>query len=220
MEQITELLVAFDDDDDKVYCQGMWYLLNDVFNQMGYKLKLIHDSESAIRVADIYITYFIAGMATLCQPYMKLRKKQSLSVVIIQGLNAPHAYGFPACLQRSVFLRKNDSTDSILYKIKYAWNNIHTRLSNVEDVCKYCQPSFLTESEMRVAHGLWSGLSVYQIADILCISPKTVSTHKRNIMDKFNLHSSLELMHFIRHGNKYLFKHTVFRKALLSHLEE
>jgi DNA-binding NarL/FixJ family response regulator len=40
------------------------------------------------------------------------------------------------------------------------------------------------------------GLSIKNIADQLFISPKTVENHRSNIMNKLNLHSTMELVRY------------------------
>jgi DNA-binding NarL/FixJ family response regulator len=47
----------------------------------------------------------------------------------------------------------------------------------------------LSIREMEVFPLLADGLSVREIADRLCISPKTVETHKYNIMEKLGIES-------------------------------
>jgi DNA-binding NarL/FixJ family response regulator len=43
---------------------------------------------------------------------------------------------------------------------------------------------------------LGSGLSVSQIAEELAISPKTVSTYRRRILDKLGLETTAELIRY------------------------
>lgn len=54
----------------------------------------------------------------------------------------------------------------------------------------------LTDREKQVLKLLAEGLSNKQIADILCVSVKTVMGHRAHIMEKLNLHSRTELVKF------------------------
>lgn len=56
--------------------------------------------------------------------------------------------------------------------------------------------SALTAREQQVMRMLAEGLSTKEIASSLFISPKTVENHRSSIMDKLNLHSTLELVRF------------------------
>jgi DNA-binding NarL/FixJ family response regulator len=64
-------------------------------------------------------------------------------------------------------------------------------------------PAFivLTDREREVLQQLAEGKSTKEMADDLSVSVKTVETHRRNIMEKLNLHSVAELTKYaIREG--------------------
>jgi DNA-binding NarL/FixJ family response regulator len=54
----------------------------------------------------------------------------------------------------------------------------------------------LTPREQQIMRLLAEGLSSKDIADQLFISPKTVENHRSNIMNKLDLHSTMELVRF------------------------
>ena len=54
----------------------------------------------------------------------------------------------------------------------------------------------LSEREFEIFGYLVKGKRVNEIADCLCISNKTVSTHKLNLMVKMNLNSTADLVHY------------------------
>lgn len=54
----------------------------------------------------------------------------------------------------------------------------------------------LTPREQEIMRLLAEGSSAREIAESLCISPKTVENHRSNIMHKLGLHSSLELVRY------------------------
>jgi DNA-binding NarL/FixJ family response regulator len=59
----------------------------------------------------------------------------------------------------------------------------------------------LSERELEVLKCFAEGMSYKQAADILCISPRTVETHRVNIMHKLGLENLADLVKFaIRHG--------------------
>jgi DNA-binding NarL/FixJ family response regulator len=61
--------------------------------------------------------------------------------------------------------------------------------------------SELTEREREILKLVAEGLTNHQIAERLCISPKTVDTHRTHVMDKLNLHSRAELIKYaLRRG--------------------
>ncbi len=54
----------------------------------------------------------------------------------------------------------------------------------------------LTKRELQVMCMIASGKAQKDISDTLCISEKTVSTHKKRILDKLNLTSNFELIRY------------------------
>jgi DNA-binding NarL/FixJ family response regulator len=71
------------------------------------------------------------------------------------------------------------------------------RLSNGEP----SPGGLLTAREREVLQLVAEGFATREIAERLHVSPKTVETHRRNLMDKLNLHSVAELTKFaIREG--------------------
>lgn len=61
--------------------------------------------------------------------------------------------------------------------------------------------SLLSNREMEVFHLLVAGKSSKEIAEKLCLSVKTVSTHKTNLMEKLSLSSVADLVRYsTQHG--------------------
>lgn len=54
----------------------------------------------------------------------------------------------------------------------------------------------LSDREIEVIELFAEGLSYSEIADKLCISKRTVETHKKNIMEKLNLKTTIELVKY------------------------
>ena len=54
----------------------------------------------------------------------------------------------------------------------------------------------LTEREQQVFRLIVEGNSTKQIADVLCVSPKTIEKHRANVMDKLDIHDPVGLVKF------------------------
>jgi DNA-binding NarL/FixJ family response regulator len=54
----------------------------------------------------------------------------------------------------------------------------------------------LTAREQQILRMVAEGRSTKEIAAELCISPKTVENHRANIMEKLNLHNTMELLRY------------------------
>ncbi|GAF84008.1 unnamed protein product, partial [marine sediment metagenome] len=59
----------------------------------------------------------------------------------------------------------------------------------------------LTERELQVMLMITKGLKVQEISDKLCLSPKTVNSHRYKLFEKLKIQSDVELtLLAIRHG--------------------
>lgn len=59
----------------------------------------------------------------------------------------------------------------------------------------------LSDREFQVLQKLSTGLTVAEIANELCLSPKTVSTHKTRLMQKLHLKTSADLIRYALNHN-------------------
>jgi two-component system invasion response regulator UvrY len=59
----------------------------------------------------------------------------------------------------------------------------------------------LSQRELQVMLMVTQGQKIQEIAEMLCLSPKTVSTYRYRLFDKLNVKSDVELTHLaMRHG--------------------
>jgi two-component system response regulator NreC len=78
---------------------------------------------------------------------------------------------------------------------------LHDYLQRVHDPAAHRPADELTAREREVLKLIAEGHSNHAIADLLCLSPKTVETHRGNIMDKLGLHKVTDLVIYaIREG--------------------
>ncbi len=62
-------------------------------------------------------------------------------------------------------------------------------------------PTLLSGRELEVLRQIAMGRSVAEIAELLCLSPKTISTYRHRLLEKLKLHSSADLIRYaIRKG--------------------
>ena len=84
------------------------------------------------------------------------------------------------------------------------------RLDRFEHQPLTCDPVSLTEREVEVVRLIADGLSYTRIAELLDLSAHTVTTHRRNIMQKLGVNNTAAVvMYAVKHGlnspNKFLF---------------
>jgi two-component system response regulator NreC len=104
-------------------------------------------------------------------------------------------------------LKASPSTD-ILEAIRMAHRNEYFLSSRLkaEVIGKYLKTKrsapalrgydLLTEREQQVFRLVAQGHSTSRIADILCVSPKTVEKHRTSLMNKLGVHDRLELLKY------------------------
>ncbi|GAB1371062.1 response regulator transcription factor [Candidatus Kapaibacterium sp.] len=69
-------------------------------------------------------------------------------------------------------------------------------VGGITDIDDILEQPLLTERETSVAKLTAQGMTSNEIADILFISPRTVETHRRNVMHKLNLKNTAELIKY------------------------
>jgi two-component system, NarL family, response regulator NreC len=78
---------------------------------------------------------------------------------------------------------------------------LHDYLQRVHDPAAHRPADELTEREREVLKLIAEGNTNQDIAEMLCLSRKTVETHRGNIMEKLNLHKAADLVKYaIREG--------------------
>lgn len=106
------------------------------------------------------------------------------------------------------FLHKDSSKRELITAIKAVYNNdgyfsenlskiiYNSYIKKVKEPAITDQEPCLSERETDIIKLLGEGISHKEIADKLNISPRTVETHKSNILAKLNLNNTIELVKY------------------------
>jgi len=138
-----------------------------------------------------------------------IREAVPASQVVVLSMHAKETYVQQALTAgaRGYVLKASPSRD-ILDAIRAAYRGEYFLSSRLqaEVIGKYLQaqrnvPSMrsydlLSEREQQVFRLVAQGRSTSQIADILCISPKTVEKHRTGLMNKLDVHDRLDLLKY------------------------
>lgn len=128
-------------------------------------------------------------------------------VVVTQYDDQEYVYRFLKAGASGYVLKRAASTD-VVTAIRAAYRGgsflhpdvapavIHGYLKKDQEEWGKDPYELLTDREKQVLKMLAEGLSNKQIADILCVSVKTVMGHRAHIMEKLKLHSRTELVKF------------------------
>ena len=114
-------------------------------------------------------------------------------VIVVSMLHQPHfvqqamdagALGY--VLKEATAQELGVAIGAVLNGKQYLCERLHGHMSNSSD-------QRLSRREEEVLHLIALGASTRDVAEQLFLSPKTVESHRKNIMDKLNLHSVAEL---------------------------
>jgi DNA-binding CsgD family transcriptional regulator len=184
------------DETDLIYRQGMETLFNQIhLNGAGEGIEFNSLTIINATVADVVIKSFVPGEEYICQSILKFRTMPGLIIGLHERKNVPHPSELPLCITSMIFVRRADSLNKVREKIIQAWNKRNVECSNQSRVkCNECKCRKLTSQQQEIIKCMLDNKDTPDTAESLAISPKTVSTHKRTIMNKFKLRSDCEVL--------------------------
>lgn len=98
------------------------------------------------------------------------------------------------------YVTKDSDSETLIYAVKHVGNGQQfidpTLTANVLSDTQYLKIHSLSEREQEVFQLLMQGYSVSDIANLLHISIKTVSSHKCNLMQKLDVNNIIELVRY------------------------
>lgn len=165
------------------------------------------------------ISFLNNGMQDRWRKLMWYSRKWSRGVVLVRDLfqHAPEQYtlfifpdnehatvdeGLPNCLQHAVFMPPHARVQRLKDEIA---NAIERPLLPRQDPpfnrlrrCINCACRSVSDAQTKVIYAFSIGLSPHEVAAALNISPKTIHSHKKNIMSKFNLNSRQQFNNLVQ----------------------
>lgn len=148
--------------------------------------------------ADIIIKHFSVGEGCICNQLLKERSENSLMLGVYDGDKPPCHAELPLCFKNITFINRKASLHSIRGVIeKHLDEKCTGKPAPHRHDCNDCRHRTLSPQQAIIAAHYYSGKSAEQIGQALHINIKTVSTHKRMIMMKFNLSTDFELLSFL-----------------------
>ena len=198
-------------DDHVIFRQGLLKLLQSardisVIGEAGNGneiLNLIIRERPDLAILDISMT----GISGLEIAEEIRNKKVDTKVIFLTMHNDPLTAKKAILSGASGYIIKDNAFEDLLYAIRaVASGGKFISPSISEKVLNSCMAKevgnhILTVRESEILRLIASGLSNKQIADKLCISVKTVETHRARIMQKLDLHTTADLVRYaIRTG--------------------
>lgn len=184
----------------------------------GTNFEIIHESEEGNDAMDkvlelcpdILITDITMPNLTGVDILTRLKETGSPVKVVVLTMHGDQEY-IAGCLElgAKAYLLKESVKDDLLmalekilkgeyYFCRYVLNMLVENVKSKRDnnTTQQAINVTLTTRESEILTMLTKGLSSKEIGEKLFISPRTVDAHKYNIMQKFNVNSSSELVYF------------------------
>jgi len=216
MDRIKVLLV----DDHQIITNGIQVMLEGV-TELEW-LGSTNDAEEALRLVtilnpDILITDISMPKLNGIEITRLIRQKDLPTKVLILTMYTFEDFIFSA-LQAGAngVLSKQDTTKEVLVEAIRAIQSgkdyfspsvsslvMHTTAKKVRQYTTHdlAKVPALTQRETEILRLYVEGLTNHEIGEKLKISPRTVETHKNNIMQKFNFKSTVEMVKFALRNN-------------------
>ncbi|MGD8348860.1 MAG: response regulator transcription factor [Gammaproteobacteria bacterium] len=197
-------------DDHAVVRAGFKYLLE---SQQDYEVSEASSSEEAYQLYGeiepnvVVLDVSMPGMGGI-EGLRRLRSRYPDARVLLLSM-----YDDPAFVARAMkmgamgYISKNSAADSLVAAIGSVLGGRQYFSADIADQMQSEGKDYdsdtlaLSTREFEIFRLLAEGRSVSAIADDLSLSPKTVSNHRSRLMEKLNLKTTAELVHFaIRQG--------------------
>ena len=199
-------------DDHAVIRQGLRLILEPHFNIVGD----VRDGRMLVREAerlapDVVLIDISMPLLNGIEATVRLRQKSPQIKIVVLTMHADVTYAAEV-LQAgaSAYVLKNAPVEEIEIAIrralageKYVTPQLAKEVGSLLDSSRRPRPSVdrLTGRQREVLQLLAEGRVSKQIADVLCVSPRTVEFHKYKMMEKLGLHSTADLTRYaMKHG--------------------
>lgn len=203
------------DDKNVWYRYALECLFQELFSQSDRsELRFIYDiTRDNVAHADVIIKMLGSGEKHLCQAALYYRNPLSIVIGICETSSPSTTAKISWCLRDAMLIHRKITVDEFKRKfINRLRNKTEFQDPSLRDHCINCKARALSGKQLEVARSLFLNRSVSQIAADTGVKPKTIYTHKYNLMNRFDLKSNCELYEFLSIYNQ---KHP-FRAVLTS----
>ncbi|EPI0663479.1 LuxR family transcriptional regulator KbvR [Klebsiella quasipneumoniae] len=167
----------------------------------AYQFSEQWDLES-IAQSQVFFTEMVAGEWYLCHDLFQHAPEQYTLFIFQDNEQATVEEGLPNCLRQAVFIPPHAPVqrlkDEIVSAIQRPLSPQHDPAFNRLRRCINCACKSVSDAQTKVIYAFSIGLSPHEVAAALKISHKTIHSHKKNIMNKFNLHSRQQFYNLVK----------------------
>lgn len=192
-------------DNDTLFSTGIVGLIRDAIKECNVSSPSISYDFNVdnIHRADFIFMTLCAGEYYLCFRDLINKKKTVKIFIFVTSDNIPARHSLPECIKDAQFFARKESLDVVYDAVIKAIHSdpVANERTKGAGKCAYacinCHYKTLSFTQEKIAWGLNACMGMTDIADRIGINYKTAISHKKNIMNKFDLNSKLELYEFI-----------------------
>lgn len=182
---------------DVLFSYGLKYFLKSLFSQnFNEDIYFINEyTPDNISIADIIILSLRPGERYTCFPELRLRRRGVIIGIVNEAESAERS---PTCFADIVYVSRRSSLAEMNTTISLLWRDwlASPHFMQFTD-CLSCKCRQMSTKQFQIVTQYYEGKSVNEIAIDMGLNYKTVFRHKYQVMNKYNLHSDIELLTFL-----------------------
>lgn len=198
MNNVIRIIIV---DDHPLVLSGLAFIVSQVdsmvleqtFTQAEPALAFVKQQEVDVVLLDIHMPG-INGI-TACEEIKKIRPE--CHVIALSNSNEGSIIARMLHSGASGYVLKNASSEELLSAIERAYQGDQVLSDELREILhqKPQEIPFVTRREKEVLRLLAEGRTTPEIAEQMFISPLTVESHRRNLLQKFSVSNSASLIH-------------------------
>ncbi|WP_036602998.1 response regulator transcription factor [Olivibacter sitiensis] len=189
-------------DDHPIVLQGFSFMLQDIahidllgaFTSAAEGIDFLNEQEVDVALLDINMPDMNGIDA--CEAIVKIRP--TCKVIAISNNNEQSIIQRMLQSGASGYILKNASTEELISCMETALIGEIALSGSIKEIMKSATNGslpVLTRREKEVLGLLVKGLTTQEIADKMFVSPLTIESHRRNLLQKFKVSNSVSLVH-------------------------
>ena len=188
-------------DDHPLVLNGFEFILNNhadinllnTFTNAADALKFLETNKADVVLADINMP----GMNGIDATQAVKKNQPNTQVIAISNISEGSIVQRMLDAGASGYLLKNISASELVHAIHAVMNGNKILSAELSPIMKQTDSAVpkITQRELEVLRLMTTGKTTPQIAEHMFISPLTVESHRRNLLQKFKVSNSASLIH-------------------------
>lgn len=180
-------------DDNNFFLLGLQNLLTAFFEKQNIKVIFIDKSTENTQVDIVFYCFKAGEIPKFCNFKRQLKADLYFSIMERNDIRSKE---FPECFKEAAVFYRHEKPAIIMNIINNVISDGHEFMGLLR--CYRCETESLTAREISIMRYMRVGLSHQAIARILHLHPKTISTHKLNVMKKMRFTRSTQLFYWLQ----------------------